>query len=145
MAAAAERALGTYQAGRGIGMATGAGDLAPMGRMHRFPVRAGFRRVTQGTRFDLGRYGMITKLAQGQHAGPVGGGTAAVMTLNTGLLLGLVLIVEGLPYVAAPEAMQNWLRKLSEISPSQLRAVGLVAMASGLIICFVVQRTTLFQ
>jgi len=61
------------------------------------------------------------------------------------LLLGLVLIVEGLPYVAAPEAMQNWLRKLSEISPSQLRAVGLVAMASGLIICFVVQRTTLFQ
>lgn len=61
------------------------------------------------------------------------------------LLLGLVLIVEGLPYVAAPEAMQNWLRKLSEISPSQLRAVGVVAMASGLIICFVVQRTTLFQ
>ncbi len=61
------------------------------------------------------------------------------------LLLGLVLIVEGLPYVAAPEAMQNWMRKLSEIPPSQLRAIGLVAMASGLVICFVVQKTTIFQ
>jgi hypothetical protein len=61
------------------------------------------------------------------------------------LLLGLVLIVEGLPYVAAPEAMQNWLKKISEIHPSQLRVMGLIAMASGLVICFVVQKTTLLQ
>ena len=61
------------------------------------------------------------------------------------LLLGLVLIVEGLPYVAAPEAMQNWLKKLSEINPSQLRGIGLVAMLIGLAVCFVVQKTTLFQ
>jgi uncharacterized protein YjeT (DUF2065 family) len=60
------------------------------------------------------------------------------------LLLGLVLIVEGLPYVAAPEAMRNWLRKLSDIPPSQLRAMGFIAMASGLVICFVVQKTTFF-
>jgi uncharacterized protein len=61
------------------------------------------------------------------------------------LLFGLILIVEGLPYVAAPESMQNWLRKLSEINPGQLRAVGLVAMLSGLVICYMVQETSLFQ
>lgn len=61
------------------------------------------------------------------------------------LLIGLVLILEGLPYVAAPEAMQDWLKKVSEISPSQLRAMGLVAMIAGLAICFVVQKTILLQ
>ncbi len=61
------------------------------------------------------------------------------------LLLGLVLIVEGLPYVAAPEAMQNWLKKLSEIHPHQLRGMGLFAMLLGLAICLVVQKTSLFQ
>ena len=61
------------------------------------------------------------------------------------LLLGLVLIVEGAPYVAAPEAMQNWLKKLADIHPNQLRAMGLIAMAIGLGICFIVQKTHLFQ
>jgi uncharacterized protein YjeT (DUF2065 family) len=61
------------------------------------------------------------------------------------LLIGMVLILEGLPYVAAPQAMQDWLRKLSEISPGQLRGFGLVAMGTGLLICYVVQRTALFS
>jgi uncharacterized protein YjeT (DUF2065 family) len=61
------------------------------------------------------------------------------------LLLGLVLILEGLPYVAAPEAMQEWLKKLSGIHPSQLRSMGLVAMVIGLLIIIVVQKTSLFQ
>ena len=61
------------------------------------------------------------------------------------LLIGLVLILEGLPYVAAPEAMQDWLKKLSDISPSQLRSMGLLAMVIGLTIIFVVQKTSLFQ
>jgi uncharacterized protein YjeT (DUF2065 family) len=61
------------------------------------------------------------------------------------LVLGLVLIIEGAPYVAAPEIMQTWLKKLTEIDPNQLRAMGLVAMAIGLSICFVVQKTSLFQ
>ncbi len=61
------------------------------------------------------------------------------------LLLGLVLIVEGAPYVAAPEAMQKWLKKLAEIHPNQLRVMGLIAMAIGLGICFMVQKTHLFQ
>ncbi|NOR26263.1 MAG: DUF2065 family protein [Desulforhopalus sp.] len=61
------------------------------------------------------------------------------------LLIGLVLILEGLPYVAAPEAMQDWLKKLSDINPSQLRSMGLLAMVIGLTIIFVVQKTSLFQ
>jgi uncharacterized protein YjeT (DUF2065 family) len=60
------------------------------------------------------------------------------------LLVGMVLILEGIPYVAAPEAMREWLKKLSEVSASQLRAFGLVAMASGLFICWVAQRSGLF-
>ncbi len=60
------------------------------------------------------------------------------------LLIGLILILEGLPYVAAPESMQEWLKKLSEMEPSTLRQVGLGAMAIGLVICFVVQKTSFF-
>jgi uncharacterized protein YjeT (DUF2065 family) len=60
------------------------------------------------------------------------------------LLLGMVLIVEGLPYVAAPEVMQTWLKKLSEMQPNQLRIMGLIAMACGLAICYIVQKTSLF-
>ena len=61
------------------------------------------------------------------------------------LLIGLVLILEGLPYVAAPEAMQDWLKKLSTVAPSQLRSIGLLAMGIGLLIIFVVQKTPLFK
>lgn len=56
------------------------------------------------------------------------------------LLIGIVLILEGMPYVAAPEKMRVWLAKLSELPAGQLRAFGLIAMATGLIICFAVQR-----
>ena len=52
------------------------------------------------------------------------------------LLIGMVLVIEGLPYVAAPEAMQKWLRQLIEIPPSQLRIIGLIAMGSGFAILF---------
>ena len=55
------------------------------------------------------------------------------------LLIGLVLVVEGLPYVAAPEAMQRWLRQLTQIPPSQLRIIGLLAMGSGFAILFIVR------
>ncbi|SDP08757.1 DUF2065 domain-containing protein [Desulforhopalus singaporensis] len=61
------------------------------------------------------------------------------------LLIGLVLVLEGLPYVAAPEAMQEWLKKISELRPAQLRVFGLVAMGVGLLICFIVQKTSMFR
>ncbi len=60
------------------------------------------------------------------------------------LLVGMVLVLEGMPYAAAPESMQEWLKKLSELEPSQLRVFGIIAMVCGLVICFVVQKSTLF-
>ena len=50
------------------------------------------------------------------------------------VLIGLVLVVEGLPYVAFPEAMQRWLTQLVKMEPAQLRQVGLISMAVGFVI-----------
>jgi len=61
------------------------------------------------------------------------------------LLIGMVLVLEGLPYVAAPEAMQNWLKKLSETEPAHLRTMGVIAMVIGFLVCFIVQKTSLMQ
>ena len=66
-----------------------------------------------------------------------------VMKILT-LLLGLVLVLEGMPYVAAPEAMQDWLKKLSGIRPGQMRSMGLFAMVIGILIIFIVQKTAFF-
>lgn len=60
-------------------------------------------------------------------------------------LIGLVLIFEGLPYAAFPEAMQKWLRQLSEAQPVVLRKVGWAAVALGLLLCYVAQRTGLVE
>jgi uncharacterized protein len=60
------------------------------------------------------------------------------------LLVGMVLILEGIPYVAFPESMRDWLKKLSEMKAEHLRMVGLFSMSIGLIICWVVQRSGYF-
>ncbi|MEA2116288.1 MAG: DUF2065 domain-containing protein [Thermodesulfobacteriota bacterium] len=59
-------------------------------------------------------------------------------------LIGLVLILEGLPYVASPEAMQRWLKQLAEMRPDTLRIIGVFAMAAGFILCFLAQKSGLF-
>ena len=58
-------------------------------------------------------------------------------------LIGLVLVLEGLPYVASPESMQRWLRQILEMEPAQLRRIGMVAMAVGFALCFLAQRSSL--
>ena len=60
-------------------------------------------------------------------------------------LIGLVFILEGLPYLTFPEAMQRWLRQLIEMRPAQLRIVGLFAVGLGLLICFVTMRTNILK
>ncbi len=59
-------------------------------------------------------------------------------------LIGLVFVLEGLPYLVFPEAMQRWLRQLLEMQPSQLRIMGLLAMAFGFFLCFLTQKSGLF-
>ena len=58
-------------------------------------------------------------------------------------LIGLVLIFEWLPYLAFPEAMQNWLKQLAEARPAVLRSVGGVAVLVGLLLCYIARRTGL--
>lgn len=61
------------------------------------------------------------------------------------LLVGMVLILEGIPYVASPESMRDWLKKISEMKAEHLRLLGLLSMSSGLTICWFAQRSGFFQ
>ena len=56
-------------------------------------------------------------------------------------LIGLILIFEGLPYAAFPEAMQDWLRQLTEVKPAILRKLGWLAVMAGLVLCYISQRS----
>lgn len=60
-------------------------------------------------------------------------------------LIGLILILEGLPYAAFPEAMQRWMRQLADSQPGLLRIMGFFAMAFGLLLCYITQRTDWIQ
>jgi uncharacterized protein YjeT (DUF2065 family) len=60
-------------------------------------------------------------------------------------LIGLVFILEGLPYLTFPEAMQRWLQQLMNMKPAQLRLVGLFAVGLGLLICYVTLRSNIFN
>jgi uncharacterized protein YjeT (DUF2065 family) len=59
--------------------------------------------------------------------------------------LGLAFILEGLPYFALPRGVKEWLRMASEMEDSTLRALGFFAMASGLILVYLAQKTALFR
>jgi len=51
-------------------------------------------------------------------------------------LLGLVLIVEGLPYFAVPDKMKKWIAMMQDLPNSQLRVVGFLAMGIGLLLTY---------
>lgn len=55
-------------------------------------------------------------------------------------VVGMVLFLEGLPYVAFPRRMKKWIEKLLEIPPSALRSVGLVLMVTGLFLVYMGRR-----
>jgi len=47
-------------------------------------------------------------------------------------VMGMVLIVEGLPYFAFPDKIKNYLRKLIHIPDTLLRIIGAIAVTVGL-------------
>lgn len=51
-------------------------------------------------------------------------------------VLGLVLIVEGLPYFAFPGKMKKWMSSIQEIPDSYLRVMGFFAMGLGLLLAY---------
>ena len=55
-------------------------------------------------------------------------------------VIGMVMIIEGVPYFAAPERMKLWMTKIIEMAPESLRRFGLVMMVAGLILVFLGRR-----
>jgi len=51
-------------------------------------------------------------------------------------VLGMVLFIEGLPYVAFPEKMKRWIRQVLDMPPATLRVFGLGAMLVGLLLIY---------
>ncbi|MGD2125392.1 MAG: DUF2065 domain-containing protein [Desulfobacteraceae bacterium] len=51
-------------------------------------------------------------------------------------LLGLVLVVEGIPYFVFPDKMKRWMKRIQETPDSYLRAIGFAAMCLGLAIAY---------
>ncbi|MCP4665656.1 MAG: DUF2065 domain-containing protein [Deltaproteobacteria bacterium] len=51
-------------------------------------------------------------------------------------LLGLVLIVEGLPYFVFPARMKTWMSVVREIPDPYLRVLGFLAMCAGLVVAY---------
>lgn len=51
-------------------------------------------------------------------------------------LLGLLLIVEGLPYFACPDKMKQWMSTIQRIPDRQLRVLGLISMSLGLLLAY---------
>lgn len=49
-------------------------------------------------------------------------------------VLGMVMIVEGLPYFAFPEKMKIWIAKALELPLGSMRGLGLVLMLMGLLL-----------
>ncbi len=55
-------------------------------------------------------------------------------------VLGMVMIVEGIPYFAFPDKMKVWVRKVLEMPDLQLRRTGLILMGLGLFLVFLGKR-----
>ncbi len=47
-------------------------------------------------------------------------------------VLGMVMIVEGLPYFAVPSKIRIWVQRLVELPDSSLRLIGFLLMIGGL-------------
>ena len=53
--------------------------------------------------------------------------------------VGLVLVIEGLLYAVAPDAMKRMMEQVMTIPATTLRGAGLVAMAVGVVIVYLVR------
>ena len=52
-------------------------------------------------------------------------------------VLGVVMIIEGLPYFAFPERMKDVMRAVIEMPDGTLRMIGFSLMAAGLLIAYI--------
>lgn len=52
------------------------------------------------------------------------------------IALGLLLVVEGLPYFCFPEGMKKAASMIKDIEPRNLRVFGIIAMLAGLLLIY---------
>lgn len=55
-------------------------------------------------------------------------------------VLGLVLVIEGLPYFAFPAKIKEWAMSLQELPEKTLRIMGFVSIAAGLLLVYIGRR-----
>lgn len=55
-------------------------------------------------------------------------------------VIGMVMIMEGLPYFAFPDRTRVWVKKILEMQDSSLRRFGLFLMCFGLFLVYAVRR-----
>ncbi len=55
-------------------------------------------------------------------------------------VVGMVMIIEGLPYFAFPEKMKFWIQKILVTPEGALRRLGLVLMSIGMLLVFLGRR-----
>ena len=55
------------------------------------------------------------------------------------VILGVVLIVEGLPWFLSPRGTKRMLSELSQLNDNALRVVGLIFMLAGLLLVYFVK------
>ena len=51
-------------------------------------------------------------------------------------VIGMVMVVEGIPYFAFPIKMKGWVEKMLELPESTLRRFGLVLMITGMFLVY---------
>ncbi|MBI3397623.1 MAG: DUF2065 domain-containing protein [Deltaproteobacteria bacterium] len=51
-------------------------------------------------------------------------------------VLGLVLVIEGLPYFAFPAKVKEWALSLQEMPESALRIMGFISIIAGLLLVY---------
>lgn len=56
------------------------------------------------------------------------------------VVLGVVLIIEGIPWFLSPRATKSMLIELSRLNDNSLRGIGLVFMLAGLLLVYLVKR-----
>ena len=55
-------------------------------------------------------------------------------------VIGMVMIIEGIPYFAFPDKMKLWVQKVIEMPDLQLRRTGLILMGLGLFLVYLGKR-----
>ena len=55
-------------------------------------------------------------------------------------VLGLVLIIEGLPYFAFPAKVKEWAISLQELPEKTLRIMGFISITAGLLLIYLGRR-----